>query len=95
MGQRREYRQFKSSFSTSNPCVPKVSAGVTRPPFLVDTDLLAPPSSLGRSVQLQVVQWAEHTFTALLEDMRVDHGRCNILVSKQGLNGSNVRAPLE
>ncbi len=27
--------------------------------------------------------------------MRVDHRCCNILVSKQGLNGANVRAPLE
>lgn len=27
--------------------------------------------------------------------MRVDHRRCDILMSKQGLNGAKIRAPLK
>ena len=43
----------------------------------------------------EVVQWAPDSVAALLQDVGVDHGGADVRVSRQGLDGANVRAPLQ
>ena len=43
----------------------------------------------------EVVQWAHDSVAALLQDVGVDHGGADMCVSQQGLDGANVRAPLQ
>ena len=43
-----------------------------------------------RRIDLQLVQGTVDAFASLVQDMRVDHGRANVLVAKQFLNGTDV-----
>ena len=43
----------------------------------------------------EIVQWAHDSVAALLQDVGVDHGGTDVRVSQQGLDGANVRAPLQ
>src|SRR5262249_60263812 len=44
----------------------------------------------GAGESSQVVHWARHAFAALIEHVRVDHGRFHAGVAQQLLNGSDV-----
>ena len=43
----------------------------------------------------EVVQWAHDSVAALLQDVGVNHGGADVRVSQQGLDGANVRTPLQ
>ena len=43
----------------------------------------------------EVVQWARDSVATLLQDVGVDHDRTDVRVSQQGLDGANVRAPVQ
>ena len=43
----------------------------------------------------EVVQWAHDSVATLLQDVGVDHGGTDARMSQQGLDGANIRAPLQ
>ena len=43
----------------------------------------------------EVVQWTRDSVATLVQDVGVDHGGTEVRVSQQGLDGANVRAPLQ
>ena len=43
----------------------------------------------------EIIQWAHDSVAALLQDVGVDHGGTDVRVSQQGLDGANVRAPVQ
>ena len=43
----------------------------------------------------EVVQWAHDSVATLLQDVRIDHGGADVGMPQQGLDGANVRTPLQ
>ena len=60
----------------------------TRRPKMIESERESAPDG-------EVVQWAHDAVAALLQDVGVDHGGTDVRVSRQGLDGANVRAPLQ
>jgi len=44
---------------------------------------------------IQIIKRAEHAMPSLVQDMGIDHGCGNIIVTQQGLYGANVRSALQ